>query len=260
MPRLAANISLMFTDLPFLERFAAAAACGFQAVEFLFPYDETVEAVAAARAAAGVEVALFNLFPGDFAGGERGLAALAGREGDFAASLEQALPYAQALGARRLHAMAGIAPAECRRLYVANLRKAADFFAPHGIALTIEPINQRDMPGYHLSYQAEGVSVLDAVGRENLHLQMDLYHCQIVEGDLIRRFEANRSRIRHVQLAGVPDRQEPDRGEVAYDRLLAHLDALGYEGWVGCEYRPRGGTLEGLGWAAPYGIVPRTRG
>lgn len=257
MPRLAANLSLLFTELPFLERFAAAAACGFRAVEFLFPYEERVEAVAAARQAAGVAVALFNLPAGDFAAGERGLAAVPGREADFAAGLERALPYAQALGAERLHVMAGIAPAGSRPLYLDNLRRAADFFGVRGFGLSIEPINQRDMPGYHLSTQADAVAVLDAVGRPNLGLQMDFYHCQITEGDLFRRLEAHLPRIVHTQIAGVPERQEPDRGEVAYDRLLAHLDALGYAGWVGCEYRPRAGTAAGLGWAAAYGIRPQ---
>ncbi|GAB5471819.1 MAG: TIM barrel protein [Rhodospirillales bacterium] len=255
MPRLAANLTMMFTDRPFLERFAAAAACGFKAVEFLFPYDETPDAVAEARRAAGLEIALFNLPAGDFAGGERGLAALTGRDADFAESLDRALLYAQALQAKRLHVMAGIAPAENRPRYVERLGLAADFFAPHDIHLTIEPINLRDMPGYHLSLQEDALSVLRAVGRSNLTLQMDFYHCQIMQGDLTRRLEANQDQIGHLQIAGVPDRHEPDSGEVAYDRLLAHLDSLGYDGWVGCEYRPRGLTEAGLGWAADYGIA-----
>ncbi len=255
MPRLAANLSMLFTELPFLERFEAAANCGFRAVEFLFPYEETPEAVAAAKRAAGVEIALFNLSAGNFAAGERGMAALLGREGDFAASLDQALLYAKALDAKRLHVMAGLAPEGNRRLYIENLTKAADFFAPHKISLTIEPINQRDMPGYHLSYQDEAVAVLDAVARPNIGLQMDFYHCQIMEGDLQRRFEANLPYINHIQIAGVPDRHEPDSGEVAYDRLLPKLDSLGYAGWVGCEYRPRAGTREGLSWARPFGIA-----
>ncbi len=254
MPRLAANLSMLFTDLPFLERFGAAAACGFKAVEFLFPYEESPEAVAAAKRAAGVEIALFNLPAGDFGAGERGLAALAGRGQDFERSLEKALVYAKALDAKRLHVMAGIAPKESRSRYIDNLGKAADFFAPHRISLTIEPINQRDMPGYHLSYQDEAVAVLEAVGRPNLWLQMDFYHCQIMEGDLQRRLEANLTYIGHVQVAGVPERHEPDSGEVAYERLLPKLDSLGYAGWVGCEYRPRAGTLEGLDWARAHGI------
>ncbi|MBC6406157.1 MAG: TIM barrel protein [Rhodospirillales bacterium] len=254
MPRLAANLSTMFTELPFLERFGAAAACGFRAVEFLFPYAESLEAVAEAKRAAGVGVALFNLPAGDFAAEERGMAALAGRDEDFQQSLETALPYARALDARRLHVMAGIAPSGSRRHYIGNLRKAADFFQPYGIGLTIEPINRRDMPGYHLSYQADAISVLDEVGRQNLRLQMDFYHCQIMEGDLLRRLEANLSYISHIQIAGVPDRCEPDSGEVSYERLLPKLDSLGYAGWVGCEYRPRARTADGLAWAAPYGI------
>ncbi len=259
MPRLAANLSMLFTELPFLDRFAAAADCGFKAVEFLFPYEESPDAVAAARRAAGVEIALFNLPAGDFVAGERGMAALAGRDRDFAASLDTALPYAKALGAKRLHVMAGLAPADRRTGYIGNLQKAADFFQPHGIALTIEPINRHDMPGYHLSHQEEAVAVLEAVGRPNLWLQMDFYHCQIMEGDLLRRLEANLSYIAHIQIAGVPERHEPDSGEVAYERLLPRLDSLGYAGWVGCEYRPRAGTWEGLAWAASHGIrVPET--
>ncbi|MEO1193941.1 MAG: 2-oxo-tetronate isomerase [Pseudomonadota bacterium] len=255
MPRLAANLSMMFTDRPFLERFAAAAACGFKGVEFLFPYEESPEAVAAAREAAGVDVALFNLPAGDFAGGERGLAALAGRDAEFAEGLERALTYAKALSARRLHLMAGLAPAAQRPRYLERLGMAADFFAPRGIHLTIEPINLRDMPGYHLSLQEDALGVLEALARPNISLQMDFYHCQIMQGDLTRRLEANLDQIGHVQIAGVPDRHEPDSGEVAYDRLLGHLDSLGYAGWVGCEYRPRGETEAGLAWAEAFGIA-----
>ncbi len=257
MPRFAANLSMLYGEQPFLARFAAAASDGFEAVECLFPYEHAASDIAAALTRHGLELALFNLPPGDFAAGERGLAALPGREHDFAAALERALPYALATGCRRLHAMAGIVrpgadPAAMRATYVANLRRAAARLAPHGITLLIEPINTRDMPGYFLNVQAEAHAVVAEVGAPNVQVQMDLYHCQIMEGDLataLRRYVgAPASRVGHIQIAGVPDRHEPDDGELNYPYLFALLDGLGYAGFVGCEYRPRAGTSEGLGW------------
>lgn len=262
MPKLAANLSMLFNEVPFLERFAAAAAAGFRGVEFLFPYEHAPEALAEALRDNGLEQALFNLPPGDWEAGERGLAAVPGREADFQAGLERALPYAQALGCRRIHMMAGIPPAgsdplQCRELLAANLRRAAEFFAPHGVAVLLEPINARDIPGYFLNHQGQAVALLEAVGAANTGLQMDFYHCQIVDGDLATHLRANLPHIRHIQIAGVPERHEPDRGEVNYPYLFDLLDKLGYDGWVGCEYRPAGDTLAGLGWARPYGIVAR---
>jgi hydroxypyruvate isomerase len=259
MPRLAANLSMMFNEIPFLERFAAAAQAGFKGVEFLFPYDYAPEDLAGALQDNGLEQALFNLPPGDWEGGERGLAALPGREAEFQAGLERALPYAQALGCRRVHMMAGIPPEgtsrlACRDAYVANLRAAAAFFAPHGVSVLAEPINARDIPGYFLNYQGQAVALLEAAGAANTGLQMDFYHCQIVDGDLASHLRANFAHIRHIQIAGVPERHEPDRGEVDYPYLLDLMDALGYDGWVGCEYRPAGDTLAGLGWARAHGI------
>ena len=258
MPKLAANLTMLFTEVAFLDRFARAARAGFQGVEFLFPYDHPPEAVAEQVAAHGLEVALFNLPPGDWDAGERGLAALPGREVDFELSLETALPYAKALAARRLHMMAGIPPKDadpraCRASYVRNLHAAATFFAPHGIDVLIEPINTRDIPGFFLNRQQDAIAYLDQAGAANAGLQMDVYHCQIVEGDLTTHLRRNFARIRHIQIASVPDRHEPDTGEVDYRYLLRLLDELGYDGWVGSEYRPAGATEAGLGWARPYG-------
>jgi len=257
MPRFAANLSMLYTELPFLDRFAAAAADGFDAVEYLFPYDFTPTEIAARLKENGLTQALFNLPPGDWAAGERGMACHPGREAEFAASVAQALVYAQATSCQRLHAMAGLKPAgvseaALRSTYVNNLRAAAAQLAPHGITLLIEPINTRDMPGFYLNRQQQAHGVLAEVGAPNLKVQMDLYHCQIMEGDLSRRLEQHLAGVGHIQIAGVPDRQEPDGGEVHFPHLLDRLDALGYAGFVGCEYRPKAGTSEGLGWLRHY--------
>jgi hydroxypyruvate isomerase len=260
MPKLAANLSMMFNEMPFLERFAAAARAGFNGVEFLFPYDHAPEDLAEALRGNGLEQALFNLPAGDWAAGERGLAALPGREAEFQAGLDRALPYAQALGCRRVHMMAGIPPEgadrlACRDAYVANLRAAAAFFAPHGVSVLAEPINSRDIPGYFLNSQGQAVALLETAGAANTGLQMDFYHCQIVDGDLATHLRAHFTTIRHIQVAGVPERHEPDRGEVNFPYLFDLIDELGYGGWVGCEYRPAGDTLAGLGWSRAYGIA-----
>jgi len=203
MPKFAANLSMLFNEVPFLERCAAAFQAGF----------------------------------------------------------EGALPYAQALGCRRVHMMAGIPPEgtnrlACRDAYVASLRAAAAFFAPHEVTVLAEPFNARDIPGYFLNYQGQAVALLEAAGAANTGLQMDFYHCQIVDGDLASHLRANFAHIRHIQIAGVPERHEPDRGEVNYPYLFDLMDELGYEGWVGCEYHPEGDTLAGLGWARVHGIAP----
>jgi len=247
MPRFAANLSMMFTERPFLERFDAAAAAGFEAVEFLFPYAHPAAEIRGALDRNGLRLALFNAPPGDWEGGERGLASLKGCEAEFRDSIARALEYAAVLEPTRLHIMAGIARgSEARAAYVANLSHAAT--AASGLRLCIEPINSRDMPGYHLSTSADAITVLDAVGAGNLGLQFDLYHAQIMEGDLTRRLERLMPRIAHIQIAGVPDRHEPDTGEVNFPHLFAELDRLGYDGFVGCEYRPAGRTEDGLGW------------
>jgi 2-dehydrotetronate isomerase len=253
MPRFAANLTMMFNEIPFPERFARAAAAGFEAVEFLFPYDHAPAEVAGWLHAAGLETVLFNMPPGDWAKGERGIAVLPGREAEFRAGVAKALDYAAALGTKRLHAMAGLVPAgadraECRRVYVENLRYAAQALAQHGLTLVIEPINTRDIPGFFLNSQAEARATLEAVGEPNLKIQMDFYHAQIVEGDLAMTLRKNFAEVGHIQIAGVPDRHEPDEGEVNYPYLFSLLDTLGFEGWVGCEYRPRGKTEDGLGW------------
>lgn len=260
MPRFAANLSMMFQEVPFLERFAAAAAAGFEGVEFLFPYDFEPDEIQDAVKAAGVEVALYNLPPGDWARNERGLAALPGREADFEAALEKAVGYAAATGVKRLHVMAGIPgpdadPAACRRTYVANLKRAAARLAPLGLDALIEPINTRDIPGYFINRQQDGHDVVAEVGAANLKVQMDFYHVQIVEGDLAMRARRHIAGVGHIQIAGVPERHEPDVGEINYPYIFDLLDDIGYQGWVGCEYRPAGATLDGLRrWGAPYGL------
>ena len=253
MPRFAANLSMMYQEHAFLDRFAAAAADGFRAVEFLFPYAHPAAEVAARLEGAGLANALFNFPPGNWDAGERGMAALPGREAEFAASIGKALDYAAALDCPRLHVMAGIPGqgvdrAACRATYVANLRRAAAEAAKAGREVLIEPINTRDMPGYFLNRQDEAHRIREEVGAPNLKVQLDLYHCQIMEGDLAAKIRRDIAHVGHVQVAGVPERHEPDRGEVNYPFLFDLLDELGYQGWIGCEYRPRAGSSAGLGW------------
>jgi 2-dehydrotetronate isomerase len=258
MPRLAANLSWLFTELPFLDRFAAAAEAGFRAVEFLQPYEFPPAEIAARLERHGLEHVLFNLPAGDTSKGERGLAAVPGREAEFMRNVGRALDYAKATGCKRIHALAGNAVGgKAEAVYIANLRAAADFLVPHGVSLLIEPLNIRDAPGYFLSTTGAALRVLDRVGRANVSLQLDLYHCQIMEGDLARHIRDLAGRFAHVQIAGVPERHEPDTGEVNYPYVLDLLDETGYSGWVGCEYRPKAGTLAGLGWARAWGISPR---
>jgi 2-dehydrotetronate isomerase len=257
MPRFAANLSMMFNEVPFLERFGLAAGAGFPAVEFLFPYEHPPEEVGRALEHHGLQQALFNLPPGDFAAGERGIASLPGREEEFREGVHKAIVYAAATGCRTLHCMAGLLPegasrADREKLYVENLRWAAREVGRHGITLVIEPINTRDIPGFLINYQAQGRDIIERVGEANLKLQLDLYHCQIMEGDLAKHIEAFFDITAHIQIAGVPERHEPDRGEINYSYLFDVLDEKGYGGWIGCEYRPRGRTEEGLGWFAPY--------
>ncbi|MDR2789313.1 MAG: hydroxypyruvate isomerase family protein [Candidatus Accumulibacter sp.] len=253
MPKFAANLSMMFTEVPFPERFAAAAKAGFKAVEFLFPYDCAPADVARWLKENDLQNALFNLPPGDFAGGERGIASLPGREREFRDGVARAVEYALALGTPTLHCMAGYFPAGGDRVrhhavYVENLSHAARELARHGRTLVIEPINHRDMPGYFLNTQAEGHAIREEIGLPNLKVQMDFYHCQIVEGDLTMTFRKYFTGIGHVQIASVPDRHEPDEGEIDYRHIFRLLDDTGYEGFVGLEYKPRGRTEEGLGW------------
>lgn len=256
-PRFAANLSFLFTELPFLERFGAAAVAGFPACEMMFPYDHPVEDVVEAVRAAGLPVVLMNLPPGDWAAGERGLAALPDRMHDFASALELGLRYATALGCPRLHCLSGLRPEgvaepDIRRTLVTNLRRAADAAAWQGVEILVEAINPRDMPGYVLTRIDDALALIAEVDRPNVGLQLDLYHAQVVHGDLTTWLERALPVTRHIQIANVPGRHEPDHGEIAYDWLFARLDALGYGGFIGCEYRPRTTTRAGLGWLDRY--------
>jgi 2-dehydrotetronate isomerase len=253
VPKFAANLTMLFNEVPFLERFAAAAEAGFAGVESLFPYDHPVEEIAARLRTHGLQNVLSNLPPGDWNGGERGIAAIPGREEEFRIGLEMALGYAKMLGTPRLHAMAGIVPqgadsARHRATFVANLKTACAEAAKHGITVLIEPINTRDIPGYFLNLQANAHAIREEVGADNLKIQMDFYHVQIMEGDIATKVRRWLPHIGHIQIAGVPERHEPDTGEIHYPYLFRLLDSLGYDGWLGCEYRPAGGTREGLGW------------
>ncbi len=253
MPKFAANLSMMFNEVPFPERFAAAAKAGFSAVEFLFPYEHAPREVAGWLKEGGLQNVLFNLPPGDWAAGERGITSLPGREAEFQAGVAKALEYAEALGTPRLHAMAGLFPDGADRaahhaVYVANLRYAAQALAKRGLTLLIEPINHRDIPRFFLHSQAQAHAIREEVGEPNLKVQMDFYHVQISEGDIAMKLRRYFDQVGHIQIAGVPDRGEPDDGEVDYSYLFRVLDELGYAGWVGCEYRPRAGTEAGLGW------------
>ena len=256
MPRFSANLSFLFTELPFLDRFTAAASAGFRAVEFAFAYEIRPREIAARLEDNGLAQVLINAPPGNYAAGERGLAALPGREHEFAASLATALAYARELSCPRIHVMAGVLPetadvqerALARASFVRNLRFAAREAEGEGLELTIEPINPRDIPGYFLNAQVEAHAIREEVGAANLKVQMDFYHAQIVEGDLSAKVKRWLPHIGHIQIAGVPGRHEPDTGEINYPHLFALLDELGYAGWVGCEYKPLNGTLAGLGW------------
>jgi hydroxypyruvate isomerase len=269
MPRFAANLSLMYTEHPFMERFGAAARDGFAGVEFLFPYAFDVSAIRAQLEHHQLEQVLFNAPPAGFGRaqaasawerGERGTAALPGRESEFRAGLLLALQDAKDLRCNRLHVMAGCPPAQTDvelscATFVANLRWAAEQALAYGVSLLIEPLNARDMPGYFLRRQEQAHGIVAEVGAPNLAVQMDLYHCQIEEGDITRKLQRylGAAAVGHIQIAGAPDRHEPDVGELNYPHLLGLIDRLGYRGWVGCEYRPRRGVVEnatrdGLGW------------
>jgi 2-dehydrotetronate isomerase len=255
MPRFAANLSMMFNDVPFLDRFEAAAKAGFTSVEFLFPYDHPAEEVGKRLQANGLTQALFNLPPGNWDAGEKGFAALPERFADLKQSLETALPYAKTTGVKRLHLMAGIAsrsePKAVEHFYK-SVAWAAEFFAPHGLDVVIEPINARNVPGYFLNDFGFARDLINELKIPNLKLQFDIYHCQIIHGDVTMRLREMMPIIGHVQIASIPSRNEPDGEELNYPFLFAELDRLGYKGFVGCEYNPRGKTTDGLGWFKPY--------
>ena len=262
MIRLAANLSMLFTEHDFLDRFAAAAKTGFRGVEYLFPYAYAPRELRAALDDNGLEQVLFNLPPGNWEAGERGLASLPGREAEFRDSVSEALRYAEALDCPRLHAMAGLLPADADEAtreahlatYIDNLRHATAELSKAGRILLIEPINTHDMPGFFLNRQAQAREVLERVGADNLRIQFDVYHCQMTEGNLFANLETQFPSLGHVQIAGVPGRHEPDVGEVNYPAVLERLAGLGYDGWVGCEYKPAAETAAGLGWGAAYGL------
>jgi hydroxypyruvate isomerase len=260
MPRFAANLSLMFTEWDFPDRFKAAADAGFEAVEYLFPYAHEPEEIARWLSENGLTQALFNCPPGDWEAGERGFAALPGREAALRASLDVALRYAAATGVPRLHLMSGIGPvnAESEAVFRANVAHAADRFADHGIDVLIEPIKPRNIPGYFLNDFNKAAALIAELGRPNVKLQFDIYHRQIIHGDVTMALRAMMPVIGHIQVASVPGRHEPDGEELNYPFLFAELDRLGYTGFIGCEYNPKGATVDGLGWFAPYAKQRKT--
>jgi len=259
MVQLAANLSMMFTEVPFLDRFERAAKCGFNAVEYLFPYEFPAPEIAARLKDSGQAQVLFNAPPGNWAAGERGLAAVPGREAEFREGLSRALDYAGALNCPQVHVMAGILPPGVPQLtaasvYAANLAWAARAAAQAKVKLLIEPINHRDMPGYFLNTTRQAAEIITAIGEGTIALQFDIYHCQITEGDVTRRMAELLPLIAHMQIADVPERHEPGTGEIGWDYVFGRIDAIGYKGFVGCEYRPAGETEAGLAWRKRYGV------
>ena len=257
MLKFAANLSFMYTEVPFLERFAAAAKDGFKAVEYVSPYVAPPEEIAGLLKANGLEQALFNLPAGNWDGGERGIGCLPDRVSEFEEGVATAIRYGQALNCKKINCLAGIAPkgvdAEVlESTLVANLQYAAPRLKDAGIALVLEPINLRDIPGFYVSTSAHAERLLDAVGSDNLTIQYDVYHMQVMQGDLIPTYERLKDRIGHIQIADNPGRNEPGTGEINYAFVLRELDRLGYDGWIGCEYKPKAGTSAGLGWMKPY--------
>ncbi|WP_029353332.1 2-oxo-tetronate isomerase [Bosea sp. 117] len=253
MPRFAANLTMLFNEVPFLDRFEKAAAAGFAGVEYLFPYDFSPEELVAKLKANGLKQVLHNLPAGNWGGGERGIAILPDRVDEFRAGVDKAITYATALGCPQVNILAGIVPAGADReilhnTFVNNLKYAAPRIKDAGLKLLIEPINTRDIPGFFLNYTKQAKAIIEEVGSDNLFIQYDIYHMQIMEGDLARTIEANLPLIAHIQLADNPGRNEPGTGEINYPFLFRHLDAIGYTGWVGCEYKPKGDTGAGLGW------------
>jgi len=257
VPKFSANLSFLYQDLAFLDRFAAAAKDGFGALEYLGPYAEPKEKVADTLKSNGLKQALFNVPSGDWAGGERGIACLPDRIEEFRSGISLALDYAKALDCPQVNVISGLVPKGAdletlEKVLVENLKYAAERTADAGVKLLIEPINLRDIPGFFLSNTDHAERILDKVGSDNLYIQYDFYHMQIMQGDLIPTFTRLKDRIAHVQIADNPGRNEPGTGEINYGFILSELDRLGYDGWVGCEYKPKAGTSEGLGWMKPY--------
>ncbi len=257
MPKFSANLSFLYADLPFADRFAAAAKDGFPAVEYVSPYEMPSDQIAALLHQHGLTQALFNLPAGDWAGGERGIGCLPDRIEEFQAGVAKAVEYGQALGCAKINCLAGIAPQGAsadvlEETLVANLKYAAPRLADAGIQLLLEPINLRDIPGFFVSHTDHAERIFDAVGSDNLYLQYDIYHTQIMQGDLIPTYERLAARIAHIQIADNPGRHEPGTGEINYDFVFKALDRLGYDGFVGCEYKPMADTSAGLGWMKKY--------
>ena len=257
MPNFAANLTMLYNEHDFIDRFAAAAADGFAAVEYLFPYAYKKELLAEQLKEHRLTQALHNMPAGDWAAGERGIACHPDRVDEFREGVARGIEYATALGCRQLNCLAGKAPdgvpeAELRQTFVGNLRHAAAELAKAGIRLLAEPVNNRDIPGFYLNRSAQAISIMDEVGSDNLYLQYDFYHTQIMEGDLTTTFRRLKDRIAHVQIADNPGRNEPGTGEINYPFIFKMLDAEGYDGWVGCEYKPAAATSAGLGWFQPY--------
>jgi hydroxypyruvate isomerase len=257
MPKFCANLTLLFNELPFIERFAAAAKAGFKGVEYLFPYEFPKEQLVEALQKNGLTQVLHNLPAGDWAKGERGIACDPARVGEFQDGVGRAIEYATALQCKQLNCLAGLCPdgvndERQRTTFVANLKFAALKLKEGGVKLLIEPINTRDIPGFYLTRSQQALGIIDEVASDNLFLQYDIYHMQIMEGDLARTIETHLARIPHMQLADNPGRNEPGTGEINYSFLFGHIDRIGYRGWIGCEYKPKTTTLEGLAWVQPY--------
>lgn len=257
MPKFSANLTFLFNELPFMERFAAAAQAGFKAVEYMAPYPYPAADLQAALKANGLVQALFNLPAGDSDSGERGMACIPGREAEFKVGVAHAIAYAHALDCKRVNCLAGKLPLGVSReaataTMVGNLKYAAAELKREGIMLVTEPINSFDIPGYFVNRTSEALAILDAVGSDNLFIQYDVYHAQRMEGELGATLTNTMSRIGHIQIADNPGRHEPGTGEIHYTWVLKHIDALGYDGWVGCEYKPKTTTVEGLGWMTPF--------
>jgi hydroxypyruvate isomerase len=257
MPRFSANLTFLYTDLPLLDRFAAARKSGFKGVEYMSPYEETKADLVARLRDNGLTQVLHNLPSGDWAGGERGIAILPNRIEEFRRGVQQAIDYASPLSCRLLNCIVGLTPKDAdpavlRKTLIDNLAYAAAEAAKAGIKLLVEPINTRDIPGFYLTHTRQALDLIAEVGSDNLFVQYDIYHMQIMEGDLARTMEANLPRIAHIQLADNPGRHEPGTGEINYPFLFAHLDRIGYARWIGCEYKPQGDTAAGLGWMKPY--------
>lgn len=248
-----ANLTLLFTEVPFLERFERAAAAGFSGVECLFPYEYDAGEIAALLKENGLQMVLINMPAGDWEAGDRGTAAIPSRREEFRQAVETSLSYAREVGCKQVHAMSGVIPpdadrARCEETFLENIRYAADRAAKDGITILVEALNDRDVPGYFVAHQQAAFDLIRRIERPNVAVQLDYYHAQIMDGDLTRLTERLLDRLGHIQIASVPDRHEPDEGEVDYRHIFATLERVGYSGWIGCEYRPRGTTEEGLSW------------